>query len=226
LLFLCRSLSMAERSLKTLDSEKETEKERSPSDGGIGVEDFGKVNSLRYNILILLANEKYDEAVETLRNFLDTPSEYPEFRARVKRFVNHSIELVHAIKAKKTFPGFKSLTRGKQQELREKFISHIRELVQVLKVVENIQIDLRVRDASSTKHVIRAIWAAFLCLAFAAFLVEVYDWLGAASYIVVDDFFGHVAEWILKKIGFLVIGCSDGRPLIPVVGDQRQEAFH
>lgn len=171
------------------------------SEGGIDISEFGKENTFRYNILMLVMNEKYDEAVEALKRFQEGPSDYPNFKSRVTRYVQYSIELVYAIKAKRSFPGLKSLTRAKQQELREKFRSHIRELVQALRIIENIQIDLRVRDASSTKYVIKAIWAAFLCIAFLGFLLEFSDWLGKASYIVVDDLFANVADWVINKLG-------------------------
>ena len=62
--------------------------------------DFGQPDSFRYNILTWVLNEHYDSATDALRKFIDDPSEYPDFRPKVERFVNHSIDLVYAIKAK------------------------------------------------------------------------------------------------------------------------------
>ncbi|HRO66800.1 MAG TPA: hypothetical protein PL182_04485, partial [Pseudobdellovibrionaceae bacterium] len=90
--------------------------------------DLGRVDSLRYNILTWVLNERYDKAIQELREFDSRPSPYPTFHAKVSRYILHSIDLIFAIKAKRNFPGINSLTRAKQQELREKFKEHFMEL--------------------------------------------------------------------------------------------------
>jgi hypothetical protein len=164
--------------------------------------DLGRPDSLRFNILTWVLDERYDRAIEELKDFLDKPSEYPNFKPRITRFVNHSIDLIYAIKAKRSFPGINSLTRAKQQELREKFKEHFRELEYVLKTVEKIHGDLRVQDVRSTIYVVRALWIATVAVIVLAFGLEIIHGLAKTSIVVFDDSFGQFANWLAEKIGF------------------------
>lgn len=134
--------------------------------------DLGTPDTVRYTVLSYVLDERYDAAIEKLRVFLDEPSEYPNFRSKTERFISHSIDLVYAIKAKRSFPGVSSLTRAKQQELREKFKGHFRELTQTLKIVEKIQTDLRIEDVRSTIYVVKALWYAIVAIIGTAFIIE------------------------------------------------------
>src|SRR5215469_1470744 len=87
-------------------------------DVGVDRSEMGRPESLRYSILTWVLEERYDRAIEELKDFLDKPSEYPNFKNKVTRYIHHSIDLIYAIKAKRSFPGINSLTRAKQQELR------------------------------------------------------------------------------------------------------------
>lgn len=164
--------------------------------------DLGRPDSLRYNILTWVLDERYDRAIEELKDFLEKPSEYPNFKPRITRFVNHSIDLIYAIKAKRSFPGINSLTRAKQQELREKFKEHFRELEYVLKTVEKIHGDLRVQDVRSTIYVVRALWIATVSLIVLAFGLEIVHGLAKTTVVVFDDSFGQFANWLAEVIGF------------------------
>lgn len=164
--------------------------------------DFGQPDSFRYNILTWVLNEQYDSATEALRKFSDDPSEYPDFQMKVERFVNHSIDLVYAIKAKRNFPGMNSLTRSKQQELRERFKDHFKELQWTLKKIEKIQHDLRIQDVRSTIYVVRAGWYAVATLTILGFLLELTGGgLGKTAWVVLDDVLGQVTLWIADLIG-------------------------
>lgn len=138
----------------------------------IDASELGPSDSLRYVVLSYVLDERYDEAIEQLKNFSESPSEYPNFKDKCRRFISHSVDLVYAIKAKRSFPGINSLTRAKQQELREKFKGHFRELVQTLKIVEKIQADLRIRDVRSTIYVVRALWYSVVGVVGLAFFLE------------------------------------------------------
>ncbi len=164
--------------------------------------DFGRADSLRYNILMWVLDEKYDKSIQEMRNFLINPSEYPNFQSKVERFVTHGIDLIYAIKAKRNFPGIASLTRAKQQELREKFKEHFRELQMVMKKIEKIQVDMRIEDARSTIYVIRALWLAGFSLAVVAFFVEVVNGLAVTSQVVMNDMLEQGVEWLFALIGF------------------------
>ncbi|UOF01927.1 hypothetical protein [Bdellovibrio reynosensis] len=170
-------------------------------DVGVDKSDLGKPDSFRYRILTWVLDERYDQAIEELRSFLDEPSEYPNFKEKITRFIHHSTDLIYAIKAKRSFPGINSLTRAKQQELREKFKEHFRELQYILKTVEKIQGDLRIQDVRSTIYVVRAAWVAVVAILILGFWLEVFNGLGQTTFIVVDDIFGQFADWITLKIG-------------------------
>lgn len=164
--------------------------------------ELGVPNSLRHNILTWVLDERYDSAIAELKEFLEAPSPYPQFKEKITRFVNHSIDLIYAIKAKRSFPGINSLTRAKQQDLREKFREHFRELKHVLKVIERIQADLRLEDARSTIYVVKAAWIATACVAGVAFWLEIRHGLAATSWVVIDDLYTQLINWCFDLFGW------------------------
>lgn len=171
------------------------------TDTGIDTTDLGKPDSLRYQVLKMVLDERYDGAIQELKSFLEEPSEYPDFKNKIGRFVSHCIDLIYAIKAKRSFPGISSLTRAKQQELREKFKEHLRELQYSIKKIEKIQADLRINDVRSTIYVIRAIWYSVVGISVLGFVLEVSQGLAKTSAIVVDDSFSRFSEWLLHLVG-------------------------
>lgn len=171
-------------------------------DVGFDRTEMGKPDSFRYNISCWILEERYDRAIEELKEFLEKDSEYPNFKDKVGRYVSHSIDLIYAIKAKRSFPGINSLTRAKQQELREKFKGHFKELQNILKIIEKIQTDLRIQDVRSTIYVVKALWIAGLAIVLLAFWLDVYHGLAKTSWVVFDDTFGQVANWLADKTGF------------------------
>lgn len=171
-------------------------------DMNVDKSDLGRPDSLRYNILTWVLDERYDRAIEELKDFLEKPSEYPNFQSKVTRYINHSIDLIYAIKAKRSFPGINSLTRAKQQELREKFKEHFRELQYVLKIVEKVQGDLRIQDVRSTIYVVKAAWFAALAIIVLAFWLDIVNGLAKTSVVVFDDGFGKLANVLAEMIGF------------------------
>lgn len=193
---------MAVPAIKTDEASGKKKGEGAFFDVGIENSDLGKPDSLRYTILTRVLNEEYDSALTELNSFLEEPSEYPNFKSKVTRFVHHSIDLIYAIKAKRSFPGINSLTRAKQQELREKFKGHFKELQYVLKLIEKIQGDLRIHDVRSTIYVVKALWLAILGIIITAFWMEIVHGLAKTSVIVSDDAFGKLANWLAEKIGF------------------------
>lgn len=138
-----------------------SQQEQSEFFGGVlDKSDLGPSGSLRFNVLSLVLSEKYDMSIKEMKDFLEEDNPYPDFARRVKPHVGYCIDLIYAIRAKRNFPGFNSLTRSKQQELREKFKEHFDELKRSLKKIENIVIDLRIGDSRSTIIVIWTFWYA------------------------------------------------------------------
>lgn len=196
---------MSDPEMKDADGVVEDVKKREETaffDVSVDRSDLGRPDSFRYSILTWVLDERYDKAIEELKDFIDRPSEYPNFKEKITRYVYHSIDLIYAIKAKRSFPGINSLTRAKQQELREKFKGHFRELQVALKIIENIRGDLRIQDVRSTIYVVRALCIATLVVVVFAFWLEFVNGLGKTAYVVFDDGFGQMATWVAEKIGF------------------------
>lgn len=170
------------------------------SDTGIDGTDLGKPDSLRYTVVRMVLDERYDSAIEELREFLNADSDYPDFKTRIGRFITHSIDLIYAIKAKRSFPGISSLTRAKQQELREKFKEHLKELQQCIKIIEKNQTDMRVTDARSTLYVVRAAWYSVASICLMGFYLEITHGLARTSLIVVDDAIVQTTDWLLHFV--------------------------
>lgn len=162
--------------------------------------ELGRPDSFRYIVLILVLDERYEQALEELKKFSETPSEYPNFHERIEKFLKHAADLVYAIKAKRSFPGILSLTRAKQQELREKFKMHFKELQYVLRIIEKIHTDLRVEDARSTIYVVRAVWYAVMGIVLVGFYMEFTHGLAQSSSLVFNDLFGDFADWAARVL--------------------------
>ena len=164
--------------------------------------DLGRPDTLRFNILTWVLEENYDRAIQELKDFSQNPSPYPTFQERVERYLMHSVDLIFAIKAKRNFPGINSLTRAKQQELREKFKQHFRELRIVLMKVEKIETDLRIEDVRSTIYVVRALSVAVVIILSLSLLTEIFQGLAQTVGIVVDDGLSRALDSFLDLIGF------------------------
>ena len=164
--------------------------------------DLGSSDSLRRHVLTWVLEGCYEKAIEQLKLYLETDSEYPGFKEKVIRYINHSVDLIYAIKAKRGFPGLSSLTRSKQHELREKFIEHFKELQHILKTVEKIEYDMRLHDVRSTVYVVKAAWIAGLAIIIFAFGMDIVHGLANASLIVFDDGLVRLADWLASLIGF------------------------
>jgi hypothetical protein len=163
--------------------------------------DLGKFDSLRFKVMSSVLNEDYDKAIKELKDFLENPSDYPAFKEKVTRYIHHSVDLVFAIKAKRNFPGINSLTRAKQQELREKFKEHFKELQHILMKVEKVETDLRISDVRSTIYVVQALWMAAIAIIALAFTLEFFKGLAETGFIVFDDVITEGTNWLFKLLG-------------------------
>jgi hypothetical protein len=163
--------------------------------------DLGRADSLRYNILTWVLDEQYDRAITELKDFLERPSDFPNFNKRVTRYAHHSVDLIYAIKAKRNFPGINSLTRAKQQELREKFKEHFKELQYILMRVEKVETDLRISDVRSTIYVVRALWIAGISIVFLAFALEILRGLAQTGFVVFDESITQFTNWLFGLVG-------------------------
>jgi uncharacterized protein YnzC (UPF0291/DUF896 family) len=163
--------------------------------------DMGRTDSFRYSVLTRVLGERYEEALSAVQNFVDKEHEYPNFKAKIARLISHCIDLIYAIKAKRNFPGLKSLTRPKQQELREKYLEHFRELQATLKRVEKVERDLEIADARSTIYVIRAIWLMSIAIIILAFALEIFRGLASTSLVVADEAYTQFISYTFELLG-------------------------
>ena len=163
--------------------------------------DMGRADTLRYNILVYVVEENYERAIHELKNFMSLESAYPSFKKRIERYVNHAIDLVNAIKAKRRFPGVNSLTMAKQQEIVDRFHEHFAELQTVMKHIEKIERELKLEDIRSTILVIRALVNAGVAIAVAALVIEGARGLLLNVFNVADDTLVSVTTTIFQKIG-------------------------
>lgn len=164
--------------------------------------EMGTPDSLRYTVLSHVIEEKYEGAIEALHEHLENPSPYPQYLEKVERFIQHASDLVYAIKAKRNFPGMSSLTRSKQQELRERFREHFKELQLTLKKVEKIQYELRNQDAKSTIWVVRTLWYCGLSVFILGLALDLTKGgvLKTTAY-VTNDSFDRFSNFILSLLG-------------------------
>ncbi len=165
----------------------------------IDIADFGRPDTMRYNILTMVVNEEYERAITTLKEFIETDSDYPNFRIRIEKYSLHSIDLIHAIRTKRNFPGLTALTRSKQQELRDKFKEHFSELRFMMRKIEESMEELRIKDVRSTNMVIKSFWFSIVVVFVAGFFLEVIRGLGHTSEVVFNVYLDKLMSILFNK---------------------------
>lgn len=166
----------------------------------IDVTDLGKPDTLRYNVLTMVINEEYDRAIKTLKEFIESDSEYPNFRMRIERYSLHAIDLIYGIRTKRNFPGLSALTRTKQQELTDKFKEHFTELRFMMKKIEECLEELRITDIRSTRMVIRSFWYSLVVVFATGFFIEVIRGLGYTAEVVFNDYLEKMLNVLYDKL--------------------------
>jgi hypothetical protein len=164
--------------------------------------DAGAPGSLRNRILTGVAVDNYERAINDLKESLESKNDYPQFKVRAERYLNYAVDLVNAIKAKRSFPGMQHLSMSKQQELFERAMEHFEDLKVTLKKVEIIEREVMLDDVRSTVWVIKAaVYCIFLFL-LVAFVREASRGVIPSAIIVVDGASDNTVNWIFDKIGW------------------------
>lgn len=163
------------------------EEEKLFADHGLDASHFGRPETLRFNVLTYTAQENFDRALRVLEDFMKAEYPYPQFKSRVIRYIQHARDIINAIKTKRNFPGISSLTRAKQQELREKYREHFRELVFILTRVEKVQADLRLNDAKATAWVVKALYYSCVVLFVTSVVLGLVGGTAKSIELLVDD---------------------------------------
>lgn len=153
-------------------------------------------DELKRNVLSMVSDSKYDEAVEYLNYFLSIHSEYPNYKRKAERFVRHCIDLINAIRAKRNFPGFKMLTRSKQQEISDKITDHYNELQYALGRIYVVLEQIKREDVRSTLWLLRSLIYAIWLIMIIALVIEITGGLYKSGTVVIDDNIDRFLTWI------------------------------
>lgn len=166
----------------------------------LDISDLGVPDTVRYNVLTFVVNEEYDRAINYLKDFMDRDTDYPNFKERVDRYINHAIDLIFAIRTKRNFPGMSLLTKSKQNELRERYREHFQELKSVMRKVETCQEELRLSDIKSTTMLVKSVWFSTVVVVISAVVIEIFQGLGATFFVVFDDYLNKSLEYVFKML--------------------------
>jgi hypothetical protein len=162
---------------------------------------MGKADSLRHAVLMLINEEEYQRAIARLTEYEDTKLVYPQFAVRATRYMGYAADLINAIRAKRSFPGMENLAVTKQQELYDRAMDHVLDLVATLKKIEQIDRDCRAEDQRSTVWVVRAIMISICAIMIFGFYLEIQDGLLPTLGIVVDDALNHLTNALFDSVG-------------------------
>jgi uncharacterized membrane protein YccC len=165
------------------------------------VRDIGQVDTMRHTILSFVATENYERAIEELHRYCESKSAYPQFSVRSERYSKYAVDLINAVKAKRSFPGLQHLAMSKQQELFDRAMEHFDDLKATLRKIEQIDREVKLEDVRSTVLVVKAmIYSAFAVLV-VGFLMEISRGVLPAAFVVLDSGFGDLTNWLFDKIG-------------------------
>ncbi len=158
------------------------------------------VNAIRGEVLGLVTAHEFNKAVQLLKKFSEKDFIYPNFKLKAERYVSHAIDLILAIESNRKFSDLSSLTRSKQQELKDKFNKHSEELKLMLEKVELAYNDLRIKDSRSTRYLVRSMWISILMIAVSALVLEIFRGLSSTVAVVlesgVDQFTDAIAKYL------------------------------
>lgn len=159
-----------------------------------------KVYSIKLETLELVYAQNYEGAIQLLKNYLNKNFPFYNFRIKVEKLVQHAVDLVLVIQSNKTFLEASSLTRPKQQEIRDKVKKHLDELKIMLDRIEATYVELNQKDLKTMRYVVKAIWFSIVMVSITGFVIEmvrggvysqaeiiVGSWVDAAS--------GFVSRW-------------------------------
>lgn len=161
----------------------------------------GSEGSIQKLVLGFIVEEQYDDALQVLEQHIDSKPEYPDFKKRSERLIQYSIELVRAIKTKRSFPGWDALNMSKQKELFEKSLEHFDDLKTTLQKIETIETEVRMEDVRSTVWVIRVLVYAVSALLFVVFVKEMTGGVLPAANTVLESTTNQMVDFAFDKLG-------------------------
>lgn len=166
-----------------------------PATGGAGPQSI-----VRNTILTHVTEERYERAIESLNAYVNSRPEYPEFKRRAQKYVQYGTELIQAIEAKRSFPGWNVLNMSKQKDLFETALRHFEDFKATLGKIETIERDVKIEDVRSTVWVMRAcVYSVCLLLAF-AIAREITGGVIPSANILIDSTTSQVVDFIFDKL--------------------------
>lgn len=163
--------------------------------------DVGAVDTFRHNVLSYVSGENYARAIEEIKTYMESKSDYPAFKDRAGRYAGYAIDLINAVKAKRSFPGLQHLSMSKQQELFDRAMEHFEDLKITLRKIEQVDRELRLADVRSTVWVLKALVYSFFVLLVLGFALEVSRGVIPAFNVILEETTGDVTNWVFDKIG-------------------------
>lgn len=165
--------------------------------------DMGTADTLRYNVNFYVVEENYDRAIEELENYKSVTIDLPGYQEKIEPYLNHCIDLVHAIRAKRGFSKNISLTRSKQQEISETIRLHYDELQYAFKKIEQVRNQLTLEDIRSTVWFIKAAVYSVGAVILMLFITDVmYHGTFESLVVVVSKILEDLINWIFDLIKF------------------------
>jgi hypothetical protein len=151
-------------------------------------------------ILSQVIEERYDEAIQDLQGYLNSRPQYPDFKERSEKFVQYGVELIEAIRAKRSFPGWNALNMSKQKDLFEKALAHFEDLKATLIRIEAIEREVRIIDVRSTVWVMRACVYSVTALLIFALMRELTGGVIPSINTIVDTTTGQLVDFVFDKL--------------------------
>ncbi len=164
--------------------------------------EHGDRDGIRSIILTNVTSENYERAIEEFQAYVESRSAYPQFSLRAERYLTYTVDLINAVKAKRSFPGMHHLNMSKQQDLYDRAMSHFEDLKATLRKIEQIDKEVKLDDVRSTVWVVKALIYCVFTLLVLGFLLEISKGLVPAANIVMDDSFGSFTNLVFDKLGF------------------------
>lgn len=141
-------------------------------------QDLGRVDGVRYTILSLVVDGRYNAACKELEVYVEHKTDYKLFQDRAQKYIRYCQDVIRAIETKRNFPGLATMSLSKQQEIYDRVILHFEELKKTLKRLERIEREYRLSDVRSTMWMVRVLMNVII---FFFFLSLMTDFSGGVS---------------------------------------------
>ncbi len=164
----------------------------------LNLDDLGRPDSLRRNILQKVSGEHYQNAIDLLKEYKTIHPQFPDFIVHAERYLDYAVDLVNGIKAKRSFPGIANLPMNKQEELFTRAYDHFEDLKATLRRVEKAELEVRLVDRRSTIWVLQAFVHSTSAIVILGLILEVYRGTLGTAGVVIDD--------ALEKITAIIFG--------------------